>query len=214
MKYLKLFNILNEEVSKNEPIPELYEKEKLGIILLGLPGSGKSTFIKNEIMTKNRNFKSFSTDYVSYMFTKSTSKFHPTSTNININYLKNYIETGQNFVYDTTGESEDLIREINKIATSNGYKIIFITMLIDKEEAKRRNILRGESGGHLVDDDYIDRVYSNQLERTKNYISDLNYDNFYIVLVKGRKYKYFKHTGSEILRHKVDRYVSRRSRLL
>jgi predicted ABC-type ATPase len=214
MKYLELFNKLNEEISKNEPIPELNQKNKLGIILLGLPGSGKSTFIQNEIATKNKNFKSFSTDYVSHMFTKDPSEFHPKSTKININYLKNYIETGQNFVYDTTGESEDLVREINKLATQNGYDIIFITMLIDKEEAKRRNITRGKSGGHLVDEDYIDLVYANQLYRTKNYISELNYENFYIVLVKGRKYKYFKHNGTEILKHKVDKYVPRRGRSL
>jgi predicted ABC-type ATPase len=205
--YLKSFKI-NEEISKNEPILEVYEKNKLGIILLGIPGSGKSTFIKNEISNKNRNFKSFSTDYISKMFTKNPKDFHPGSTEINLNYLKNYIQTGQNFIFDTTGENEEAIRGINNIASKAGYKIIFILMLIDKDIAKKRNILRGESGDHLVDEDYIDNVYANQLARTKTYINELNYDNFYIVLVKDRKYKYFKHLGDKLLRHKVDRYVS------
>lgn len=219
MKYLDLFNKLNEEISKNDPIPELYQKNKLGIFLLGLPGSGKSTFIKNKILPKNRNFKSFSTDDVSLKLTKDPSIYYVkktdsgevTATDINLNYLKNYIKSGQNFVFDTTGDNEESIIEINNLAVENGYDIIFITMLIDKAEAKRRNLFRGEKGGHLVDEDYIDSVYANQLYKTKRYMKELNYDNFYIVLVKGRKYKYYKHSGFEILRHKVDKYVPRRS---
>ena len=215
MKYLDFFNKLNEEISKNEPIPELNQKNKLGIFLLGLPGSGKSTFIKNEILPKNRNFKSFSTDYVSLKFTKDPNVYfirdkedgRVTATDVNLSYLKNYIKSGQNFVFDTTGDNEKSIVEINNLAVENDYDIIFITMLIDKSEAKIRNIFRGEKGGHLVDEDYIDSVYANQLYKTKMYMKELNYDNFYIVLVKGRKYKYYKHTGFEILKHKVDKYV-------
>ena len=46
MKVINNFNsFVNEEHSKNDPIPEINRmQEKLGIILLGLPGSGKSTF--------------------------------------------------------------------------------------------------------------------------------------------------------------------------
>lgn len=206
MRYLNIFKI-NEEVSKNDPILEINQKEKTGIILLGIPGSGKSTFIKNEILRKNDNFKSFSTDYVSLKFTGGSEDYYQGSAEINIKYLKNYIETGQNFIYDTTGESEPFVREINKLANKNNYKLIFIVMLVDKETAKKRNILRGKTGGHQVDESYLELVYANQLLRTKNYLKDLDYDNFYIILSRDNKYKYFKHTGKSILRHKVDRYV-------
>ena len=219
MKYLYLFNKLNEEISKNEPIPELHQKNKLGIFLLGVPGSGKSTFINNEILPKNKNFKSFSTDYVSLKFTgdpnvyferdKENSKV--TATDVNLAYLENYMRSGQNFVFDTTGDNEKAIIKMNNLATEKGYNVIFITMLIEKSEAKRRNLFRGKKGGHLVDEDYIDSVYANQLQKTKKYMKELNYDNFYIVLIKGGKFKYLKHNGQEILRHKVDRYVPRRS---
>jgi predicted ABC-type ATPase len=218
MRYLKSFNKLNEEVSKNEPIPELYQKNKLGIFLLGIPGSGKSTFIKNEIMTKNRNFKSFSTDYVSLKFTGDPNVFFErdkdgskiTATDVNLMYLENYMKSGQNFVFDTTGDNEEAIVKINKLALENGYNVIFIVMLIESSEAKKRNILRGEKGGHLVPDDYIEQVYNNQREKTKKYIKNLNYENFYVVLVKDRGFKYYKHTGNDLLVHKNDKYVPRK----
>ena len=52
---MKLINnyqeFINEEYSKNDPIPEINRmKEKLGIVLLGLPGSGKSTFANKFIV--------------------------------------------------------------------------------------------------------------------------------------------------------------------
>lgn len=219
MKYLQLFNTINEEVSKNEPIPEFFQKNKLGIFLLGLPGSGKSTFINNEILPKNRNFKSFSTDYVSLKFTKDPNVYFKkkinnkfkTATNINLTYLENYMSTGQNFVFDTTGGNEEAIIKMNNLAVKNDYDVIFITILIEKHEAKRRNIFRGTKGGHLVDDDYIDNLYANQLNKTKKYMKYLDYNNFYIILDKVGKFKYYKHTGSEILKHKVDKYVPRKS---
>jgi len=46
---------VNEEWSKNDPIPELSKTEKLGIILLGAPGIGKSTFVNNFIIPRVRN---------------------------------------------------------------------------------------------------------------------------------------------------------------
>lgn len=220
MKYLELFNKLNEELSKNEPIPELFQDKKLGIFLLGVPGSGKSTFINNEILPKNRNFKSFSTDYVSLKFTGDPNVYFKrkkedgkvkTATDVNLKYLENYMKSGQNFVFDTTGDNEQAIIDMNNLAVENGYDIIFITMLIEKSEAKRRNLFRGSKGGHLVDEDYIDMVYANQLYKTKRYMKELNYSNFYIVLIKGGKFKYYKHTGQEILKHKVDKYVPRKS---
>lgn len=60
MKYLYKFF----EYSKSDPIPELTWKKdnKLGIFVFGTPASGKSTFIKNFIIPKLRNYKIFNTD--------------------------------------------------------------------------------------------------------------------------------------------------------
>ena len=71
--YLSFIN----ESSKNDPIPELNRiQEKLGIVLLGIPGAGKSTFARKRILPFQKNIKTFSTDDVSLRFTKDPSKYH------------------------------------------------------------------------------------------------------------------------------------------
>ena len=126
MSYLSKYkDYMITEHSKNNPIPEINKmKEKLGIVLLGLPGSGKSTFAKNFIATHNQNIKKFSTDDVSYLFTKDKSKFHVGSSELNISSLKYYMKSGQNFIYDTTGSNDINIFEVTKDARNNGYKIM------------------------------------------------------------------------------------------
>lgn len=209
MKNISNFEtFLINENSKNSPIPEFFEKEKLGIILLGVPGSGKSTFARNVINKYQRNIKSFSTDDVSLKFTKDPGKYHRGSAELNIQYLLNYMNSGQNFVYDTTGANDKAVFDVFKSAKKNGYKVVFILMLIDLDTAKNQNLSRFKKGGHMADQEYIEFVYSRQLRTTKDFLKYLKPDSFYIVNNKNGKYKYFKHTGGEILKRKVDKYVS------
>ena len=210
---MKLINnyqeFINEEYSKNDPIPEINRmKEKLGIVLLGLPGSGKSTFASKFIVPHNQNIKTFSTDDVSYMFTKDKSKYHKGSSELNITSLKSYIRSGQNFIYDTTGSNDIGVFEITRDAHKYGYKIVFILILIDVDTAKAQNRKRGMTGGHTADDEYIDHVYSTQLQTTKSYLKYVKPDAFYVVLNKSGNYKYYKFDNGELKRRKVDKYVS------
>jgi predicted ABC-type ATPase len=210
MKVINNFDgFINEEYSKNDPIPEINRmKEKLGIVLLGLPGSGKSTFANRFITPHNKNIKTFSTDDVSYMFTKDKSKFHKGSSELNITSLKSYIRSGQNFIYDTTGSNDIGVFEVTRDAHKYGYKIMFILILIDIETAKAQNKKRGMTGGHMADDEYIDYVYSNQLQTTRNYLKYVKPDAFYVVLNKDGNYKYYKFDNGELKKRKVDKYVS------
>jgi len=210
MKVINNFgSFINEEYSKNDPIPEINRMhDKLGIVLLGLPGSGKSTFAKRFIVPHNPNIKTFSTDDVSYLFTKDKSKFHVGSSELNIVSLKSYMRSGQNFIYDTTGSNDINVFEVTRDAHKLGYKIIFILILIDVDTAKAQNKKRGMTGGHLVDDEYIDYVYSTQLQTTKNYLKYIKPDNFYVVLNKEGNYKYYKFDNGELKKRKVDKYIS------
>lgn len=210
---MKLINnyqgFINEEYSKNDPIPEINRmKEKLGIVLLGLPGSGKSTFASKFIAPHNQNIKTFSTDDVSYMFTKDKSKYYKGASELNITSLKSYLRSGQNFIYDTTGSNDINVFEVTRDAHKYGYKIMFILILIDIETAKSQNKKRGMTGGHTADDDYIDYVYSNQLQTTRNYLKYVKPDAFYVVLNKDGNYKYYKFDNGELKKRKVDKYVS------
>ena len=210
MKVINNFGgFINEEYSKNDPIPEINrQQEKLGIVLLGLPGSGKSTFAKRFIIPHNSNIKTFSTDDVSLMFSKDPNRYYPGASELNITYMKSYMKSGNNFIYDTTGSNDKSIFDVTKLAHKYGYNVIFILILIDIETSKKQNIKRGNIGGHLVDDDYIDYVYSTQLQTTKNYLKYIKPDNFYVVLNKDGKYKYYKFDNGELKKRKVDKYVS------
>jgi predicted ABC-type ATPase len=210
MKVINNFgDFINEEYSKNDPIPEINRmQEKLGIVLLGLPGSGKSTFANRFIVPHNSNIKTFSTDDVSYLFTKDKSDYYKGASELNITSLKHYMKSGQNFIYDTTGSNDINVFEITKDARKYGYKIMFILILIDVETAKAQNKKRGMTGGHTADDEYIDHVYSSQLQTTKSYLKYVKPDAFYVVLNKDGNYKYYKFDNGELKKRKVDKYVS------
>lgn len=200
---------INEEWSQNDPIPELRMENNLGIILLGTPGSGKSTFARNYVFTHNSNIKDFSTDDVSYKFTKDVTEYYPNASELNLKYLSNYMTTGQNFIYDTTGSNAEGVFRVYKKAKKLGYTVIFVLILIDLETSKKQNLRRGESGGHMADEEYIDFVYQRQLNTTKDYLKILKPDNFYVVLNKEGKYKFMKFSPTgELLKRKVNNYVS------
>ena len=126
---LSFSEFILEEFSKNDPIPEISKfKTKLGIVLIGLPGAGKSTFINNFILPRNSQFKSFSTDDVSNLLTRDPKAYDERSAILNIERLSNYIKTGQNFIYDTTGAHETNIFRIVEESRDLGYTIIFIQL--------------------------------------------------------------------------------------
>ena len=154
---LSFSEFISEEFSKNDPIPEITKfKTKLGIVLIGLPGAGKSTFINNFILPRNSQFKSFSTDDVSNLLTRDPKAYDERSAILNIERLSNYIKTGQNFIYDTTGAHETNIFRIVEESRDLGYTIIFIQLETNVEVAKKRNISRMR----VADEEYID--FTNQ----------------------------------------------------
>ena len=118
------------------------------------------------------------------------------------------MRSGQNFIYDTTGSNDASVFEITRDAHKLGYNVMFILILIDVDTAKKQNIQRGISGGHMADDEYIDMVYNTQLQTTKSYLKYLKPESFYVVLNKDGKYKYYKFENGELKKRKVDKYVS------
>ncbi len=205
MKYLKVFGeyILNEEFSKNDPIPELNSSEKLGIILLGPPAVGKSTFATNYITHKNRNIKIFSTDDVSLTRTKDHSQYKKGSSELNVKRLKLFIKTGGSFIYDTTGTQKENISSITKLAHSEGYQVIFIHLIGTLDMSLKQNIQRDRN----VPTDFIKHAYDEQFKNMK-YFSELNPESYYIVYNIDGKYKFMKYENGKILKRKVDKYVT------
>lgn len=207
MRILRFYQHINEELSKNDPIPELDMSSKLGVILLGAPGSGKSTFIRDEMMRKMSNFKSFSSDDVSLMFTKDPNVRKRGASRLNIDRLKRFMLSGQNFIYDTTGSSDGNLRSIIDHSKELGYDILFIHIIVSLDTAKKHNLERKTKGGHFVDVDYLEKNYREQFSKMKEYESEFDPLSYYVVLNKIDSYKYYKMDSGKLLKRRVDRYV-------
>lgn len=192
---------INEERSKNDPIPEISQyRNKLGIILLGTPAVGKSTFVSGFILPKNQ-IKVFSTDDVSLTLTGDPNVYRPGASELNVSRLKSFISGGSSFIYDTTGTQEKNINNIISLAKGNGYKIIFIHLIGDLDMSLRQNKQRDRQ----VDVDYIKFAYENQFSSMKMYSNKS--DGYYIVYNLDGKYKFFKYKDGKMMRRKVDKYV-------
>ena len=203
MRYLNTYQhyIVNEN-SKNDPIPEINQGGKLGIVLIGAPGIGKSTFAKNYITHKNQNIKIFSTDDVSLTLTKQHDVYRRGSSELNLKKLFMFMKSGGSFIYDTTGVKKQNVENVTKEARDNGYNIVYVHLVGTLDLSLRQNLQRERN----VPEDVIKNIYSEQFTNMK-YFSSLNPDTYYIVYNIDGKYKFMKYDGQKILKRKSDRYV-------
>lgn len=236
MRFIKEYNqFILEEVSKNEPIPEIIGVgRRLAVFLIGAPGIGKSYFVKNHIHSKNRNIKDFSTDDVSLLYTKDPNVYYrgkelpeggrtSNASEMNLRKMDKFMETGQNFIYDTTGAGKEFtdrgfehIKEIFDKAKSNGYKIIFVHLLSTLQTSIDQDKLRDRH----VDPHYIQWAYAKQqggeidgqkVEGNIQRYKDLNPDSYYLVTSIDKKYKFYKFIDGKLAVRKNDRYVIKES---
>lgn len=200
MKHIKIF----EEFSKNDPIPEINDSKKLGIVLLGQPGIGKSTFANNFILHKNRNIKIFSTDDVSLTLSRDPNVYKNGASELNIRRLTMYINSGGSFIYDTTGAHKENIEYIANLARKNSYDIIFIHIMGTLDLSLKQNSQRKRN----VDDAYLKHAYYAQFKNMK-FFSELNPNKYYIVYNIDGKYKFMQYKDGNLLKRKVDKYIKR-----
>jgi predicted kinase len=203
MRYLNTYQhyIVNEN-SKNDPIPEINQGGKLGIVLIGAPGIGKSTFAKNYITHKNQNIKIFSTDDVSLTLTKQHDVYRRGSSELNLKKLFMFIKSGGSFIYDTTGVKKQNVESVTKEARDNGYNIVYVHLVGTLDLSLKQNLQRERN----VPEDIIKNIYAEQFTNMK-YFSSLNPDTYYVVYNIDGKYKFMKYNGQKLLKRKADRYV-------
>lgn len=203
MIYLNSYNkFIILENSKNDPIPEINQGGKLGIVLIGAPGIGKSTFAKNYITHKNQNIKIFSTDDVSLTLTKQHDVYRKGSSELNLKRLYMFMKSGGSFIYDTTGVKKQNVESVTKEARDNGYNIVYIHLVGTLDLSLKQNLQRERN----VPEDVIKNIYAEQFVNMK-YFSSLNPDVYYIVYNIDGKYKFMKYNGQKLLKRKSDRYV-------
>lgn len=236
MKFIKEYNqFILEEVSKNEPIPEIIGVDRgLAIFVIGSPGIGKSYFVTNHIHSKNQNIKDFSTDDVSLLYTKDPNVYYrgkelpdggrtKNASELNLDRMGKFMETGQNFIYDTTGAGKEHtdrgfehINEIYEKARGLGYKVIFIHLLSTLQTSIEQDKLRDRH----VDPNYIQWAYAKQqggivdgvkVEGNIQRYKALNPDAYYLVTSIDKKYKFYKFIDGKLAVRKNDRYVIKES---
>jgi predicted kinase len=232
MKHIKEYNnFLNEEWSKNEPIPEILDKPKgLAIFLIGAPGIGKSTFVNKFIHPKNPNIKDFSTDDISLLYTKDPNVYYrgkekpeggrtSNASQLNLKKMKQFLTTGNSFIYDTTGAGKEgtdtgfeHIKEMFDLARENKYEIIFIHLVSTLQTSIDQDKMRDRH----VDPEYINWAYVKQMggmvngERVEGNMpryKALGPDEYYVVMSIDRKYTFMKFINGQLARKKGDKYV-------
>jgi len=236
MNYLKRYtSFILEEWSKNEPIPEIIGIDRgLAVFVIGSPGIGKSYFVTNHIHSKNPNIKDFSTDDVSLLYTEDPNVYYrgrelpeggrtKNASELNLDRMEKFMETGQNFIYDTTGAGKEFtdrgfehIKEIYDKARVFGYKVIFIHLLSTLQTSIDQDALRTRH----VDPHYIQWAYAKQMggevdgqkvEGNMQRYKDLGPDAYYLVTSINKKYKFYKFIDGKLAVRKNDRYVIKES---
>lgn len=235
MIFLNDFTSYLIEHSKNDPIPELTSnKEKIAIFVFGVPGSGKSTFINNFIISKLKNYKVFDSDELQKDLVKIGKEIYKKSEEeynikvilikksiekINLKYnipltlsekeIKNIIDNNifvenssaimekliNNFtkysnadlIYDTTGNDFFRIKKYSQMAKDNGYKILFIKVKINTEQAIHANLRRNRK----VQIDYQLKTIEKSDKIEKAYL-ELNPNAYYIYNRDNKKFTKLK----------------------
>jgi len=232
MKHIKEYNsFLNEEWSKNEPIPEILDKPKgLAIFLIGAPGIGKSTFVNKFIHPKNPNIKDFSTDDISLLYTKDPNVYYrgkekpeggrtSNASQLNLKKMKQFLTTGNSFIYDTTGAGKEgtdtgfeHIKDMFDLARENKYEIVFIHLVSTLQTSLDQDKMRDRH----VDPEYINWAYVKQMggmingekvEGNMPRYKALGPDEYYVVMSIDRKYTFMKFINGQLARKKGDKYV-------
>jgi len=152
---MKLENVLN--------LPEDYSQHPVAYILIGLPGSGKSTWIRNK---QNKNdFVIVSSDDEIDKYAKSQNKTYSevfdeyikiATSNMNSNLI-NAIKNNQNIIWDQTNLSAKKRKGIISRLPKH-YEKIAVVFEIDDDTLKDRLYNRTKTEGKYIPNSVIENM--------------------------------------------------------
>lgn len=175
------------EYSKNDPVPEITrEKNKLAIFLIGGPGSGKSTFYKNFILSRNSDIKYINSDDISTLYTKDEKEYYSKTKSITYGFTKNFMNTNNSFVLDCTGKNMADVSTVIHYAATKKYKIIFIHMLASLNKSIEGNMSRNRN----VPEDILKDAYA-VTQKLIIFYEQFNPDKYYLVVNLWDKYVFY-----------------------
>ena len=126
--------------------------------MVGLPGSGKSTYVKNSI--KDKDIKYLSSDSLRAVYGKSEED--QTVTPLVFGHIKRkvdeFLKDGKNVLVDATSVNRKERSDYINTAKKYGAKVVAIVFKMDRQGLIDRNKKRGEQGGRVVPDFVIDKM--------------------------------------------------------
>jgi len=127
-------------------------------ITVGLPGSGKSTYVKNFI--KDKDIEYLSSDSLRAVYGKSEED--QTVTPLVFGHIKRkvdeFLKDGKNVLVDATSVNRKERSDYINTAKKYGAKVVAIVFKMDRQGLIDRNKKRGEQGGRVVPDWVIDKM--------------------------------------------------------
>jgi predicted kinase len=127
-------------------------------ITVGLPGSGKSTYVKNFI--KDKDIEYLSSDSLRAVYGKDETDQSVTS--IVFGHIKKKVDEllkdGKNVLVDATSVNRKERSDYINTAKKYGAKVVAIVFKMDRQGLIDRNKKRGEQGGRVVPDFVIDKM--------------------------------------------------------
>lgn len=152
---------------------EHYDEQPILLMTIGIPGSGKSTWINQQ-----KGFTVVSPDEIRRKLTGDISN---QASNQDVfrrveNFVRSYLQRGKNVILDATNVNTELRRQfIDKMPKE--IKLQAKIFEVDPEEAKRRIRKDVESGRERanVPDDVIDRMQTD-FEKTLSVLEDEGFE--------------------------------------
>jgi hypothetical protein len=158
---------------------------KYSVLMVGLPGSGKTTACKKCIPDGERfdDFVIIDVDEIINRFLKNDIKCYMEAYTIFSKWIDYCIENGYNFILDGTGKNlDDIIIRLNK----EEYRIILCINLVNIQTAKSRVQIRANISGRVVRPEYIDHVSSMLKNKIPEYINNDKIYDVYILSNENR----------------------------
>lgn len=125
------------------------------IIMVGIPGSGKSFFAEHFAATFNIPLVSYS-NLKNELFTKHTgnNSGHTATKKVASILLKELIKTNQTLVYDGITDTNAERKKLIDVANKAGYTPTILWVQTDTSSAKMRATKRTKDGVYLSDDEF------------------------------------------------------------
>lgn len=133
------------------------------VIIVGIPGIGKSTYIKKLMQESTEEYTCLSSDKLRAKF--GSSEEDQSVTPQVFSYIHEQVNillsSGKNVIIDATNIKRRDREGYIKLAKRYSVRVIVYVLPLDRDLAIKRNKLRAQSGGRNVPEFVIDKMITN-----------------------------------------------------